>query len=362
MAATDGEALTPSEAWAEFADQLRVAGERIGAQVGGLDDIERADGYRALLRAVNNQLGRFEVDRERPELVPFNGWREKFLMDNPDFRYWVADVRDDRRYRIVGSMAGAVYLSITAYASSGVLGASANARIDSDVLDVGDDGAFELIVSREAPPNGAWLELPDGCRSVWVRMFHDTAADDAGWCRIDAIDNDPPPPPIDPARFTQHLRRARSLRRAVAPHRAGGGGRRPGGTQQMRHWSEMTGGAAFTEPGIHYLRGSWELDEGEALVIEGDVVPCRYWSILLYSRFLNSLDHRHRQVSRTGATTSVVDGRYRYVLAATDPGGDWLDTEGRHFGIVVMRFLHPEQPPTLPTARRVPLAELGPHP
>ena len=67
---------------------------------------------------------------------------------------------------------------------------------------------------------------------------------------------------------------------------------------ELRHWTEMAGGAAFTEPDITYVRGSWSLGPDEALVIEGDVVASRYWNVLLYSRFLNSLDQRHRSVSR----------------------------------------------------------------
>jgi hypothetical protein len=39
---------------------------------------------------LHNQLARFEVDREHRELVPCNGWRQKFCMDSPDFSYWVA--------------------------------------------------------------------------------------------------------------------------------------------------------------------------------------------------------------------------------------------------------------------------------
>ena len=38
------------------------------------------------------------------------------LMDNPDFRYWVSDIRDDHRYRIRGAVGDAAYLSVTAYA------------------------------------------------------------------------------------------------------------------------------------------------------------------------------------------------------------------------------------------------------
>jgi hypothetical protein len=366
MDGSEAAAQEVATAWTEFADQLRLAGERVGALVADLAPLERADGYRALLRATNNQLGRLEVDRERPELVAFNGWREKFLMDNPDVRYWVADVHDDRRYRIVGSMAGAVYCSITAYSSSGVLDAAASTRIDSDALPVGDDGIFELTLARDATGDGPWLALAEGTRSVWVRMFFDGPdGADTAWCRIEPLDPVAAPAPIEPERFAQQLRRAGAtvarwptlVRAAAAADLAA--------PNTIRHWSEMTGGAAFTEPGIHYLRGSWELDADEALVVDGPLPDCRYWSVLLYSRFLNSLDHRHRRVSRTAATSTVVDGRYRYVLSAHDPSpgsvdgpggdpvGDWLDTEGRQFGIVVLRFLHSRQPPELPTVRRV---------
>src|SRR3546814_9900635 len=83
MASTSG---APEQAWADLVDSLRDAGERLVAQTAELSEMERADALRALLRGLNNQLGRFEVDRERPELVAFNGWREKMFMDNPDFR------------------------------------------------------------------------------------------------------------------------------------------------------------------------------------------------------------------------------------------------------------------------------------
>lgn len=363
MVATEGETVDAGEgvgeAWASFAEQLRVAGERLAPVVADLDPFERADGYRALLRATNSQLGRLEVDRDRPELVAFNGWREKFLMDNPDFRYWVADLRDDRRYRVVGAMGGAVYLSMTAYASSGVLDATAGARIDSDTLPLAADGTFEVVLSRERSGNGTWLELPAGARSVWLRLFFDGPAEEhLAWCRIEALDDPTVPAVIEPDRFAEHLRRAgkylaqwpRIVQNAAATDLAL--------PNQVRHWAEMTGGAAFTEPGIHYLRGSWELDPDEALVIEGELPQCRYWNVLLYSRFLNSLDHRHRRVSRTAATSTVTAGRYRYVLAARDPGGDWLDTEGRRFGIFVLRFLHAQHEPELPTVRRMSPSEV----
>ena len=354
-------------AWDAFVDALGAAGRRLADDTAGLDEAERADGFRALVRGLHNQLARFEVDRDLPELLPFNGWRQKFFMDNPDFRYWVADVRPGRRYRITGDRGSAVYVSITAYAGSGTAGAEAVARLGGDDLEFGDAGEFTVVLGGDRPDHGAWLPLPEGTTAVWVRFFHeDAGASRESRCSIERIGSGGPvPPPIDPGRFQHHLDRlARTVSFLPAAFAAASADDRAR-PNEIRHWAEMSGGAAFTEPGIHYLRGGWELGPGEALVLEGEAVQCRYWNVLLYSRFLNSLDHRHRQVSRTGATATVAGGRYRFVLAAEDPGpgaGDWLDTEGRPFGIVVLRWLHPERTPGPPSARRCRVEDLRSRP
>jgi len=357
------DAADDEQAWAAFVEGLRLAGERLAADTAALGPAERADGYRALLRGLANQLGRFEVDRERPELVPFNGWRQKMFLDNPDFRYWVADIRADRRYRITGAVGDAVHQSVTAYASGGSLDAAAMARVDSDALTIDDAGRFALTVSRDAPADGGdWLALPDGAKSLWVRQFHhDVTHDELGWCRIEPLDEVAVPPAIDAGRFEHHLQRLGKGIAAFPSIWAAAIRDDRAQPNEARRWSEMAGGAAFTEPDIHYVRGAWELDEDEALVIEGDAPPCRYWNVLLSSRFLNSLDHRHRPVSLTDGTAQVIDGRYRIVLAGRDPGGagDWLDTEGRPFGLFVFRFLQPEREPELPSVRRCRLSDLA---
>lgn len=122
----------------------------------------------------------------------------------------------------------------------------------------------------------------------------------------------------------------------------------------------MQGGAVYTEPGIHYQRGAWQLEPGQALVIEGAPVPARHWSVLLYSRFLNSLDYRNRTVSLTGPRIDLDGtGRFRIVLAGEDPGvPNWLDTEGRPYGHFVIRWLQPSETPALPRVRVAELAEL----
>lgn len=345
------------EAWAQLVDGIRSGGDRIAALTADLDDAERGDGYQALLRAVNNQLSRFETDRAQPELVFFNGWREKYFMDNPDFRYWVADIAGDRRYEISGTIGDSVYQSVTVYATDGTV-TTASARIDSTDLDIDADGRFAITLSVAPPDRGNWLPLPEDAAMVWVRHFHtDVSRDRLGECRIDVLDAPGPAPRPDPGDIARRLRR---LSRAVTmlPDVFAASWKAEAATpNRLRHWSEMRGGAAFTEPGIHYLRGSWRLEPGEALLLEGPVVPCRYWNILLYSRYLNSLDFRTRSVSRTSGTARLHDGRYRFVIADRDPQMevDWLDTEGRPFGLIVMRWLHPEGEVPLPEVRKISL-------
>lgn len=371
------EITDPHDAWNAFVNGLRSAGDRVADDTVRLGSTQRADAFRALLRGLNNQLGRFEVDRERPELVAFNGWREKMLMDNPDFRYWVADIHDDRRYRITGSIGDAAYQSVTVYSASGRLDAIATARTDSDSMSFDDDGSFELTVSRDRPADGSdWLPLAEGSSVVWVRQFHhDATHDQLGRCRIEPLDDPPPSPPIDFDRFNRHLARLGTTMDAIPAMWRAATRDDLASPNSVRRWQEMAGGAAFTEPGIHYLRGSWDLEDDEALVLEGFAPESRYWNVLLYSRTLNSLDHRSRTVSWTSAVPGETAGAYRFVISSTDPGAGeraagapadegsagvhWLDTEGRRFGLFVFRFLHPTIEPELPAIRRCRVADVG---
>lgn len=348
--------------WAGFVAGLQAAGEHLDRSTRALDPVEQVDAYRALLRALNNLLNRVEGDPAVPELTPFNGWRQKFFMDNPDYRYWISDIGDGD-YRITGNVGNSVYQSITAYRGRGIADAAAVARVDSDNLQVDAAGNFAITLSRTEPAGGPWLEIPGGTSSVWVRyVLPGGRPVDPGACRVERLGRSAPPGPADPTKLLRDLTQLggfigqlpQVFEMAVAADLAA--------PNSARHWSAMSGGAAFTEPGIHYLRGNWQLGTDDALLVEGPLVTCRHWNIVLYSRFLNSLDYRRRVVSRTAETSSIRDGRFHFVLAAQDPhldGYDWLDTEGRPFGLFVLRFLLPQGEPELPAVRRIPSPELG---
>ena len=352
----------PFTGWQRFALSLTAVGEWMDAATKDLSPEERADGFRSLLRAANNQLSRFEVDRAKPEFDPFNTWRQKFFMDNPDFIYWVADIDEKGWYRITGNCGDSVFTSITVYAGKG-LKASSEARITSDELNVDATGRFEVVLGPRQPADSTaeWLEMPEGANVVWLRQFYDDVYEDApGSCEIESIGPVEIPPFIEPIHFSRRLSRLGPLFEIIGKTiTAGQEGEKKRGNH-IREWSQMQGGAVYTEPGIFYHRGAWDLNPGKALVVSGKVVDARYWNIQLYSRYLNSLDHRYRCVSLTGKRVKTEsDGTFRLVLAAEDPGvPNWLDTEGRPFGMFVIRWLHPNSTPPLPMVTVTDLAEV----
>jgi hypothetical protein len=75
---------------------------------------------------------------------------------------------------------------------------------------------------------------------------------------------------------------------------------------------------------------------------------------------MQTFDYVHRRTSlNRRQTVPGTDGGFRLVVAHRDPGvPNWLDTEGRPFGLVFWRFILPEGEIATPEARVVPLAEV----
>ena len=76
---------------------------------------------------------------------------------------------------------------------------------------------------------------------------------------------------------------------------------------------------------------------------------------------MQTLDYANRSVSNNRAQTRLeADGSFRMVLAHRDPGvPNWLDTEGRPFGMVFWRFMLAEGEIETPQAKVVPFAEVA---
>jgi hypothetical protein len=109
-----------------------------------------------------------------------------------------------------------------------------------------------------------------------------------------------------------------------------------------------------------YSMAPFLLGPEQALVITGRWPQCRFGNVCLWNRFQQTLDYAHRQVALNRHQTRVEDdGSFRMVLAHRDPGvPNWLDTEGRPFGLVFWRFFLPEGPIETPRAEVVDFASL----
>ena len=104
--------------------------------------------------------------------------------------------------------------------------------------------------------------------------------------------------------------------------------------------SEMAG-----TPHNHYQLCYVQLAPGQALELELDPPPCRYWSVHLNNWWLESPEFRDGQsvcINDAQAERSA-DGTVTMLVGPDDPGGgNWLDTKGRAEVVLLARYLLPE--------------------
>ena len=110
-----------------------------------------------------------------------------------------------------------------------------------------------------------------------------------------------------------------------------------------------------------YSMAPYLIGPADALVITGRWPDdCRCANVSLWNRHMQTYDYLNRQVSLNRKQTQLEpDGSFRMVIAHQDPGvPNWIDTEGRPFGLVFWRFMLPEGEIETPQAKLVPLAAL----
>jgi len=94
-----------------------------------------------------------------------------------------------------------------------------------------------------------------------------------------------------------------------------------------------------------YSMAPFMIPPGQALVVTGRwPEDCRSANVCIWNRHMQTLDYLHRPVTLNRRQTRTDDeGRFRIVVAHEDPGvPNWLDTEGRPFGLLFLRDMLPE--------------------
>jgi hypothetical protein len=346
----------------------RYLGDEWGAPAFG----DLPDGYRSVANMLEGGLAlMFESDPERPFFRPIVTRTRKMLGDNPDALYYTAPVRKDRAYRVTGNLAGCAYLSFTVEtdtAEGGYSTETAGVLRDTD-FDVSADGGFEVFFGGAARANN-WLTLADGASELIARCYFEdptpVAADPTRRVPlvIEPVEAVGPPPPWDDALVAAGLRRvARFVRGRTLDQPKPGERVQPtwvSTTPNVFPPPELPGNFAFAAADAAYSMAPYVLGPTEALVMSGRWPACRFANVTLWNRYLQTYDYAHRPVSRNRVnTTPEADGSFRIVIAHEDPGvPNWIDTEGRSFGIVFWRFFLPEGEIETPRARVIELESL----
>ena len=334
-----------------------------------------ADGHRDimhLLAAGMNLVA--ETDPERPAFHRMVSPVVKFQGDNPDAIYYSTLIRDDRAYRIRGNVGGATYTSISMEIGSaqGHYPTGVARAINDKELKISPNGDYEMILSPEQRP-GNWFKLEPGTGSVTTRHYFETehciAADPMKIIPITIEPLDPLPPSLAPTddSIAASIRSVGNWVRGFTldqPPMMGSGKPLPSWVSTVPNKFNQPAlpgdSVGFANRDAHYAEAPYFLKPDEALVIEGRFPKGRFANVMLWNRYLQTYDYVNHRVSLNRKQTKLEpDGSFRMIVAHSDPGlPNWLDTQGRAFGLIYWRFIFPDEPIQPIASKVVPLASL----
>jgi len=354
------EAPRTSAVFHELIDELRALEGRLQLPDVPLDEASVLEGYKWIFTILAVGLdAHMWADPDRPRFVDIVGPYRKWGGDNSDAFYQYAPIDPRRTYVVKGRRGDAVYLSLTVYGgpSDGRYSERIVGTANDRSLDIADDGTFTLVLSPD-PHDGAWIRLePDAVCAITRDYLADPVVGVRATWSIEAVD----PPPTrreDDADLARRLRATLTWVRdqaRIVPIPLG----TPNTVDEPYPVPSETFGWAAGDAA--YAMGSFALDEGEALVIEGRSPPCAFWNVCLWNQFLHTYDYAYERVTLNG--TQVVyepDGSWRLVVARRDPDHpNWISTAGHTRGRIWFRWFLPDTTPARPSARVVRIGELS---
>lgn len=357
----------PLLSWDEYVDLMRPAAGLIEQSWAPFDQRVRADLYRQLMMDLSlGYLVYFQADPNCPDFVPFLN-SAYLLQPNPDDTYFYAAVDGGGVYRLSGDRGSVHLLTLNVgWRMIGMVEEPGPRLAEYDLAALADgDGAIDILLSAERPDgyDGVWLEMSRDADFLLVRQrSYRWGQERDARLAIQRLDGTAPRAPFDAERTDTALRSTIAFAERLSRQWLAYLNRiRVTYPPNLFHFTGFTefGGVAAQV----YWEAIFELGEDEALILE-TALPDRhvYWNVQLNDTIWNTIDYVSRQSSLNGAQAGIDgDGRFRAVIAASDPGvPNWLDTSGYLLGTVVGRWYqcsdHPE-----PTLTRVKLSDVRAH-
>lgn len=345
--------------------------------------IARPDDVATGLRFVLDLLGSgldlaLACDPRRPEFRPTMSFGRKIYGDNPDALYQSTVIDPALRYRIRGNVCGAVYTSFTVEGGGSLDERYPPARVVATLADgrmeIAPDGRYSLVASVEPHPGPEpWLPLsPDTCSIVTRHYFEGEAPVDRRRSipievevmggdaigngtiegeRIERVQSqDGASSGARDAVLARGIRRVVNFVRGLSLDYGRNGpvidfaSREPNRFGPPSGWSGEPGQGPVDQSN---LWAPFALADDQALVIEGRFPRCRFGSLVVWNRHLQSLGRPGTRASLNRRQTCLEpDGSFRILVAGRDPGSpNWLDTNGEREGVVFVRYLLPEERP-----------------
>jgi hypothetical protein len=361
------ERILDGSMWNDFCEQLKAAGQLLCSSDSPDDVMNRALGYRFLLRLLRGGL-ESSVDYADPQYPDFFRLADEtkhLLNDNPDnfYQNCVVDGRFD--YRITGKMGTVSWFSIGSKANKGeVAGMNSTGEIDSRNIAFNDDGSFEIIVSQKKHP-GNWLPMTSDTGMLIVRQtFGDRSKEEITRLSIECLNPERLDNNLDPEQLEAQLQRALGFVASttnltvdwMARYKRQWLNTLPEDDQPLCH-------AAGGDPNIHYYQSYYDLQPDEAMLVHLNNIPeCETWNLQVSNYWMESLEYRFFKASVNKVTAQYEDdGSVYIVIAHQDPGPgypNWLDTHGHNPGGLLGRYVGSKNPPPEMPSEIVKVADL----
>ncbi|MCE7795461.1 DUF1214 domain-containing protein [Sphingobium sufflavum] len=343
------------DAWGQFCDRLRAAGDRAFKDLNPADPMQRADAFRFLTQNLGQafDLALETKDVQHPLLHDFCNPTRKLGGDCGDFVYHQAWIDGAGAYRLHGHRGTARFFNVTVQGprpermANGApplhdpFGDVPEANIFGHQLVTQADGRFELFIGGpERGPN--WLPTTPGSRKLFLRQGFDRWDEAPARMSIERLGEDGPKPLPTPERMIAAMEWAGTFVTGLMT--------------DWPDWSFAHGGvdaanpnafpAAITNGAEDRKRGRaatnmvWRIAPDEALIVEF-AAHDGLWMFTNMGAFMNSMDYLTRPVSYTPGRTAVdSDGRIRLILTHDDPGhANWVDTQGFGQGNLTYRHM-----------------------
>ena len=358
--------VVSGKSWGEFCDTLKAAGAALQFPGTPRDSFNQAEGYRYLSRVARAGLTAFieHADAKAPVLHRVVDETTKLGADNPDNFYQTAALDGRYEYKITGRRNSIACLSFGTqsghYGEGG--GLPPTGHIESDQIEMDEDGCFELILSCK-PQDRNWLPMTLETGTLVVRQtFLDRDAETPAELKIERIncpEHECRPSPLTPLQLDEGLKKVGALT-AGAPLLFAKWAR-----DFQKHSNELplfdpeVSLAAGGDPNITYYHSHWAIAQDEALVIEVMPPECEYWNFQLNNYWMESLDYRHHRIHTNKHLAHYEDDRsIRLIVAHEDPGRpNWIETAGHTSGTMCFRWVRAKDPPQ-PQTRLVKLSSL----